>query len=218
MVSLTLRTRTGQNGIDSHITRVKNSFCDLYNLGPTFQTDGRQFDILMREGDVLKMGSLSVKAFHTPGHTPACMPYYISNVLFIGDVLFMPDYGTARCNFPGGWADILYESVQLLYTFPDNTRVFTCHDYRPGGRPLRCESTIGKDTRIPSSTPRRRRQDSWRSAPGVTLRSVCRHLFSLRYKSTSVPGSCQSPSPMASSISKFLSIFFDYSGASRGRL
>jgi glyoxylase-like metal-dependent hydrolase (beta-lactamase superfamily II) len=168
--------------IGSHITQVQSYFRDLYNLGPTFPIDGRHFDILMREGDVLEMGFLSVKALHTPGHTPACMTYHISNALFVGDVLFMPDYGTARCDFPGGSADILYESVQRLYAFPDDTRIFTCHDYQPGGRPLRCESTIGEQRRanvqLNAQTTKeefvafRARRDATLSLPALILPSL----------------------------------------------
>jgi glyoxylase-like metal-dependent hydrolase (beta-lactamase superfamily II) len=131
--------------IGHHITQVQSRFRDLYNLGPDFPVDGRQFDILMRDGDVLEFGSLSVKAIHTPGHTPACLTYQIGDALFVGDVIFMPDFGTARCDFPGGSAEILYESIQRLYTLPDKTRVFTCHDYQPGGRSLHYESTIGEE-------------------------------------------------------------------------
>ena len=133
-----------QTVIGHHILHVQQRCRDLYNLGPTFPIDGRQFDLLLRHEEVLALGSLSIKALHTPGHTPACMSYQISDALFVGDVLFMPDYGTARCDFPGGSAEILYDSVQQLYSFPDDTRVFPCHDYQPGGRPLRWQSTIGE--------------------------------------------------------------------------
>jgi glyoxylase-like metal-dependent hydrolase (beta-lactamase superfamily II) len=134
-----------QTVIGQHITQVQGRFRDLYNLGPDFPVDGRQFDILMRDGDTLTVGSLSLKALHTPGHTPACLTYQIGDALFVGDTLFMPDYGTARCDFPGGSAEVLYESIRRLYTLPEDTRVFTCHDYQPGGRALRFESTIGEE-------------------------------------------------------------------------
>ncbi len=134
--------------IGHHITQVQSRFRDLYNLGPDFPVDGRQFDVLLRDGNVLEVGPLRVKALHTPGHPPACLTYQISDALFVGDVLFMPDYGTGRCDFPGGSAEVLYESIQRLYALPDETRVFTCHDYQPGGRALRCESTVGEERAV----------------------------------------------------------------------
>ncbi len=140
------RARYGaRTGIGRRITTVQARFRDLYNLGSDFPVDGRQFDVLLAEGDELHIGALRVKAIHTPGHTPACLTYQIGDALFVGDTLFMPDYGTARCDFPGGSAAVLYESIQRLYTLPDATRVFTCHDYQPGGRPLRYASTVGEE-------------------------------------------------------------------------
>jgi glyoxylase-like metal-dependent hydrolase (beta-lactamase superfamily II) len=133
--------------IGQQVIHVQSRFRDLYNLGPDFPADGSQFDILLQDGDVLEAGSLSIKAMHTPGHTPACLTYQIGDALFVGDALFMPDYGTGRCDFPGGSAEILYESIRRLYALPDESGVFTCHDYQPGGRPLRYESTIGEERR-----------------------------------------------------------------------
>ena len=130
--------------IGSHITQVQARFRDLYNLGSEFPVDGRQFNCLLREGDILEVGTLGIRALHTPGHTPACLTYQIGDALFVGDTLFMPDYGTARCDFPGGSAEVLYESVQRMYALPDDTRIFTCHDYQPGGRTLRYQSTVGE--------------------------------------------------------------------------
>jgi glyoxylase-like metal-dependent hydrolase (beta-lactamase superfamily II) len=130
--------------IGREIAVVQARFRDLYNLGPDFPVDGRQFDVLLAEGDRLDVGPLGVQALHTPGHTPACLTYQIGDALFVGDVIFMPDYGTARCDFPGGSAETLYDSIQRLYTLPDTMRMFTCHDYQPGGRALRFESTVGE--------------------------------------------------------------------------
>ncbi|MGE0682152.1 MAG: MBL fold metallo-hydrolase, partial [Candidatus Binatia bacterium] len=127
--------------IGREIAIVQARFRDLYNLGPDFPVDGRQFDVLLAEGDRLDVGPFSIQALHTPGHTPACLTYQINDALFVGDVIFMPDYGTARCDFPGGSAEALYDSIRRLYTLPDTMRIFTCHDYQPGGRPLRFEST-----------------------------------------------------------------------------
>lgn len=131
--------------IGAHITTVQERFKKLYNLGADFPVDGRQFDILFEEGRVLEAGPLGIEAFHTPGHTPACMTYRIGDALFVGDLTFMPDYGTARCDFPGGSAEQLYESIQRLYALPGETRVFTCHDYQPEGRELRYETTIAEE-------------------------------------------------------------------------
>ena len=133
--------------IGSDITGVQASFRDVFNLGPDVPVDGRQFDVLVSEGDVLEAGPLAIEVIHTPGHTPACVTYRIGDALFVGDVLFMPDYGTARCDFPGGSAEALYDSIRKLYALPDETRVFTCHDYLPGGRALRFQSTIGEQKR-----------------------------------------------------------------------
>ena len=130
--------------IGAQITQVQQCFRDLFNLGPSFPVDGRQFDRLINEGETLTIGNLQLKALHTPGHTPACMTYQIGDALFVGDTLFQPDYGTARCDFPGGSAAALYDSIQRLYALPNTTRIFTCHDYQPSGRPVLYESTVGE--------------------------------------------------------------------------
>jgi glyoxylase-like metal-dependent hydrolase (beta-lactamase superfamily II) len=130
--------------IGRYITTVQETFRKLFNLGPDFPVDGRQFDVLLDEGEELLVGPLRITALHTPGHTPACMAYQIEDTLFVGDTLFQPDYGTARCDFPGGSAAVLYDSIQRFYAMPDTTRIFTCHDYQPGGRPLKNESTVGE--------------------------------------------------------------------------
>ncbi len=125
------------------VGQVQTFFRSLFNLGEGFAVDGRQFDILLGDGDRLDAGPFEIEALHTPGHTPACLTYRIEDALFVGDLLFQPDYGTARCDFPGGSAEELYASVMRLYrTLPGEMRVFTCHDYRPGGRPLAYESTL----------------------------------------------------------------------------
>lgn len=123
---------------------IQRTFRDIYNLGPDFPADGRQFDVLLDEGEELTVGGLRVRAMHTPGHTPAHMSWVIGDAVFVGDTLFTPDYGTARCDFPGGDAGALYDSIQRLYALPDATRLFMCHDYRPGGRPLRFETTVAE--------------------------------------------------------------------------
>jgi glyoxylase-like metal-dependent hydrolase (beta-lactamase superfamily II) len=135
-----LQARTA---IGARITAVQEAFKHIFDL-PELATDGRQFDTLVEDGQVLAAGTLSIAAIHTPGHTPACVSYRIGDAVFTGDALFMPDYGTGRCDFPGGDAAALYHSVvDRLYTLPPATRVFVGHDYQPGGRPLACETTIG---------------------------------------------------------------------------
>lgn len=136
------RTVTG-----SRVGEVQRSFRDIYNLGADFPVDGRQFDILLDEGQELELGSLRIRAMHTPGHTPAHMSWQVEDAVFLGDTLFMPDYGTARCDFPGGSADQLYDSIQRIYALPDSTRLFMCHDYQPSGRELRFVSTVAEQKR-----------------------------------------------------------------------
>jgi len=134
------RTVTG-----AAIARVQDTFTGLLGLDPEVATGGRPFDVLLVDDETLDVGPFEVRALHTPGHTPACMTWAIADALFVGDTLFQPDYGTARCDFPAGSAEVLYDSVQRLYrSFPDTTRVFTGHDYQPGGRPLRFESRLGE--------------------------------------------------------------------------
>lgn len=136
------RTVTG-----ARVGEVQRAFRDFYHLGDDFPVDGRQFDELLDEGKRLGFGTLEVKAIHTPGHTPAHMSWQIGDAIFLGDTLFMPDYGSARCDFPGGSAAALYDSIQRLYALPDATRLFVCHDYQPGGRPLAFETTVGEQKR-----------------------------------------------------------------------
>lgn len=124
----------GKLGIGALITRVQDTFGKLFNAGSEFATDGRQFDRLFGEGDRFSIGSLEARVLHTPGHTPACVTYVVGDAAFIGDTLFMPDYGTARCDFPGGDARALYRSIQQLFALPDETRLYLCHDYLPAGR------------------------------------------------------------------------------------
>ena len=136
----------GQLAIGAQITTVQKVFSEIFNAEPQFANDGSQFDRLLSEGDTLEFGGLSVQVMHTPGHTPACLSYVIGDAVFVGDTLFMPDYGTARCDFPGGDARTLYASIQRLFELPDATRVFLCHDYKAPGRDEHCnESTIATE-------------------------------------------------------------------------
>lgn len=121
-------------GIGAYITIVQNVFGKIFNATPEFQRDGSQFDSLFEEGSEIRIGGLTGKVLHTPGHTPACVTYVFGDAAFIGDTLFMPDYGTARCDFPGGDARQLYRSVKRLFALPPETRLFLCHDYLPPGR------------------------------------------------------------------------------------
>ena len=128
--------------IGSRITAVQEVFKDIFNLPDDFRTDGSQFDRLLDDGEVLEAGSLRFETMFTPGHTPACASYKIEDALFTGDALFMPDSGTGRCDFPGGDAALLYESIRRLLSLPGDTKLFMCHDYRPGGRELRWVCTV----------------------------------------------------------------------------
>ncbi|WP_417791156.1 MBL fold metallo-hydrolase [Stutzerimonas xanthomarina] len=136
----------GTLAIGDQITVVQNTFGSLFNAGSEFATDGRQFDHLFHDGEVFQVGHIQARAIHTPGHTPACMTYVIGDAAFVGDTLFMPDYGTARCDFPGGDARTLYQSIQKLFTLPAETRVFMCHDYKaPGREEFCCETSIAAE-------------------------------------------------------------------------
>ena len=133
-----------KTGIGDAITAVQDLFKGVFGLGEDFVPDGRQFDRLVADGESLTAGSLSVTAIPTPGHTPACVTWQVGDALFTGDALFMPDFGTGRCDFPNGSAARLYDSIRKLYALPDQTRVFVGHDYQPGGRELRYETSIGE--------------------------------------------------------------------------
>jgi glyoxylase-like metal-dependent hydrolase (beta-lactamase superfamily II) len=134
----------GRLAIGSHIRTVQDTFGKVFNAGSEFQRDGSQFNQLFSDGDTFQVGTIEARAIHTPGHTPACMTYVIGDAAFVGDTLFMPDYGTARCDFPGGDARILYQSVQKIFTLPDDTRMFLCHDYLPADRrEYVWETTVG---------------------------------------------------------------------------
>ncbi|WP_373331693.1 MBL fold metallo-hydrolase [Thiopseudomonas alkaliphila] len=124
----------GLLAIGEHILEVQEVFGKLFNAGTEFARDGRQFDRLFKDGDVFAIGQLKARVLHTPGHTPACVSYVIEDAVFVGDTLFMPDYGTARCDFPGGDAQTLYQSIQKLFALPDETRMYMCHDYKAPGR------------------------------------------------------------------------------------
>ena len=138
----------GRLAIGSHIRTVQDTFGKVFNAGSEFQRDGSQFNQLFDDGDAFKVGEIKARAMHTPGHTPDCMTYLIGDAAFVGDTLFMPDYGTARCDFPGGDARVLYQSVQKIFALADDTRMFLRHDYLPSGRQdYVWETTVGAQKR-----------------------------------------------------------------------
>ena len=168
--------------IGERIREVQTTFQPIFDLPASVPTDGSQFDRLLAAGEVLRAGSLAFEVVPTPGHTPACVSYKIDDAVFTGDALFIEDYGTGRCDFPRGSAETLYESVQRLYALPDATRVFVGHDYQPGGRAVRWETTIGASKRsnqqLSATTTceqfvtLRRARDASLAAPKLLLPSV----------------------------------------------
>lgn len=169
--------------IGSKVSVVQETFGKLFNEGNNFARDGSQFDRLLEDGDRLSLGKLAIEVLYTPGHTPACVSYLIGDALFVGDTLFMPDYGTARCDFPGGDANALYQSIRRLLSLPAETRMFLCHDYLPEGRSEYCwETTVGQQRRenvhihdgIDEATfvAYRRQRDAVLDAPRLILPSV----------------------------------------------
>ncbi len=138
-----LRDRLGgTTGIGAHVTEIQETFREFYSAAPEFAADGSQFDHLFEDGETFAVGAIPARVMHIPGHTPACVAYVIGDAVFTGDALLMPDFGTARCDFPGGDARALYRSVRRLLDLPGETRMFVGHDYGPGGRPIAWETTV----------------------------------------------------------------------------
>ncbi|MCW5701827.1 MAG: MBL fold metallo-hydrolase [Bradyrhizobium sp.] len=136
----------GKLGIGEHIVTVQETFGKVFNEGTEFRRDGSQFDRLFKDGDTYEIGGMTAFVMHTPGHTPACTTHVIGDAAFVGDTLFMPDGGTARADFPGGDAHVLFRSIRkVLETLPAQTRLFMCHDYAPNGREIRWETTVGEE-------------------------------------------------------------------------
>ncbi|MEZ4367313.1 MAG: MBL fold metallo-hydrolase [Kofleriaceae bacterium] len=168
--------------IGERIREVQATFKGIFDLPPSFATDGSQFDRLLADGERLAAGSLTVAVLATPGHTPACVTYQLEDAIFTGDALFTEDYGTGRCDFPRGSAEALFDSIQRLYALPDDTRVFVGHDYQPGGREVRWQTTIGaskaKNPQLSATTTRagfvsaRQARDRTLAAPRLLLPSV----------------------------------------------
>ncbi len=136
----------GRIGIGFNVVTVQNVFGKVFNVEPEFKRDGSQFDHLFQDGEAFKVGGIEAKALYTPGHTPACMTYMIGDAGFVGDTMFMPDFGTARCDFPGGDARQLYRSIRKIFALPPQTRLFMCHDYKaPGRDEYRWETTVAEE-------------------------------------------------------------------------
>ena len=131
----------GKVGIGSQVVQIQETFADVFNVESSFTADGSQFDELFEDDESFTVGKLQFKVWHTPGHTPACVSYLVEDSIFVGDTLFMPDYGTARTDFPAGSAQNLYHSIQRILSLPDQTRIFLCHDYGTESRPEVCEQT-----------------------------------------------------------------------------
>jgi glyoxylase-like metal-dependent hydrolase (beta-lactamase superfamily II) len=180
---------TAKTAIGEHVTDVQALFQQVFHLSAeadNFKADGSQFDLLLKDGQELPLGpddGLVIKVMHTPGHTPACISLVIGDAVFTGDTLFMPDMGTARCDFPGGSVDQLYASIQRLYgALPDETRVFVGHDYAPGGRDWAWETTIGQskttnkqlqaNTSLEEFASFRRARDAQLAAPKLIIPSL----------------------------------------------
>lgn len=139
----------GKIGIGEQITMIQETFGKIFNEGTAFQRDGSQFDALFKDGDSFLIGQMQGKVLHTPGHTPACLTYVIGDAAFVGDTLFMPDFGTARCDFPGGSSSDLFQSIQRILTLPDETRIYVGHDYKaPGRNDYAWETTVGEQKEL----------------------------------------------------------------------
>lgn len=171
-----------KTAIGEKITLVQSTFSKAFNF-KGFKSDGSQFDMLLKDGATVEAGSIKIKVMATPGHTPACTSFLIEDMVFTGDSLFMPDFGTGRCDFPAGDAGVMYDSIMnRLYKLPDSTRVFTGHDYQPGGRELKFQSTIGeekeknihlkKDTTRDAYVEFRTTRDRTLQAPNLLLQSI----------------------------------------------
>ena len=141
------RSLGGRVAIGDQIKTVQGVFKQIYNLESSFDTQGKQFDYLLKENEVVRFGNLSFQCLFVSGHTPACMAYKVDDAIFVGDTMFMPDVGSARCDFPGGDAKALYRSVRRLLSYPDDTRLFMCHDYPPDGRAVKFETTVAEQRR-----------------------------------------------------------------------
>lgn len=134
----------GKIAIGEKVQKVQDVFKGIFNLGEEFKPDGSQFDYLLKDGEIISFGNLSIESIAVPGHTPACLAYKVGDAIFVGDTLFPPDVGTARCDFPGGDASVLYKSIKKILSFPDSTNLYMCHDYPPTDRQVIDKTTVGE--------------------------------------------------------------------------
>jgi glyoxylase-like metal-dependent hydrolase (beta-lactamase superfamily II) len=172
----------GKTAIGENVTRVQENFRTVFNLGGHFETDGSQFDHLFTDNEEFQIGKMMAKAIYTPGHTPSCVCYQVGDAVFVGDTMFMPDFGSARCDFPDGDARQLFHSIQRILSLPPETRLFMCHDYAPGGREYAWETTVGeqRETSIHLNdsvseeefVKMRTERDAQLSMPGLILPSI----------------------------------------------
>lgn len=173
----------GQTAIGSHIPTIQKTFKAIFNAETEFKTDGSQFDVQFNEGDTFAIGELKGVVMHTPGHTPACSTYVVDGEhAFVGDTIFMPDQGTARCDFPGGDASILFNSVKRILSLPDSTKLYMCHDYGPNGREFQYLTTVKEERErnihvnesvsVDEFVKMRSERDATLAMPGLILPSV----------------------------------------------
>jgi len=179
-----LKSKTGgRTGTGRFITGVQATFKEIFKLGDEFTPDGIQFDCLFDDGELLELGTIEIRVMHTPGHTPSCVTYVVGDAAFVGDTLFMPDYGSARCDFPGGDAAELYRSIRRILALPAATRLFHCHDYKaPGREEYKWETTVEEQRASnihihegidePTFVEFRRRRDSELGMPKLILPSI----------------------------------------------
>ena len=172
----------GKIAIGEHIKGVLAHWLSIFNTQSDTPLDGSQFDVLLKDGQIFNVGNLEVRVMHTPGHTPDCISYHICDAIFVGDTIFMPYVGTARTDFPGGGADVLYHSIQKILSLPDETRIFTCHDYPPDGASPAWESTVAvqkkKNSMVNDSVTEeifvqtRNKKDKHKAVPRLLLPSI----------------------------------------------
>ena len=172
----------GKTGIGAKISQVLDFWIPIFNIGMDTPLDGSQFDQLFADNDLFKLGDTTIKVLHTPGHTPACVSYLIEDAVFVGDTVFMPDLGTARTDFPGGNAASMYDSIQRIFSLPDSTKIFTCHDYPPESRKENYVSTVKeqkKDNILINETVTkenyvkiRNKRDEGKAVPKLLLPSI----------------------------------------------
>ena len=189
----------GKVGIGSQVVQIQETFADVFNVESSFTADGSQFDVLFEDDESFTVGKLQFKVWHTPGHTPACVSYLVEDSIFVGDTLFMPDYGTARTDFPAGSAQNLYHSIQRILSLPDQTRIFLCHDYGTESRPEVCEQTnveaeklhnihIGQLTSEEQFIEMREARDAKLSTPALLYPSVQFNMRSANFPSAEKNG------------------------------